>query len=122
MLFLCLKVERRKLMKNMRKVIAGIMSALLLITTGTMNGQIVSATDSAELTEISTEETTVYKGEAYNFGERQTNWYSTNESPDSSNVDAYSLVDGYEMAEASITSTATLELYFLLTFLLISLI
>ena len=52
-------------MKNMRKVIAGIMSALLLITTGTMNGQIVSATDSAESTEISTEETTVYKGEAY---------------------------------------------------------
>lgn len=109
-------------MKNMRKVIAGIMSALLLITTGTMNGQIVSATDSAESTEISTEETTVYKGEAYNFGERQTNWYSRNELPDSSNVDAYSLVDGYEMAEASITSIATLELYFLLTFLLISLI
>lgn len=52
-------------MKNMRRVIAGIMSALLLITTGTMNGQIVSATDSAESTEISTEETTVYKGEAY---------------------------------------------------------
>ncbi len=95
-------------MKNMRKVIAGIMSALLLITTGTMNGQIVSATDSAESTEISTEETTVYKGEAYNFGERQTNWYSRNELPDSSNVDAYSLVDGYEMTETSITSTATL--------------
>lgn len=92
----------------MRKVIAGIMSALLLISTGTMNGQIASATDSTESTEISIEETTVYKGEAYSFGEKQTNWYSTNEMPDSSNVDAYTLTDGYEMTETSITSTATL--------------
>lgn len=63
----------------------------------------------ATATEMDTDNAvTVYKGGTLAFNEIQSNWYSTSKSPSSSNMNAYSIVSGYEVSESSITSEPVL--------------
>lgn len=99
-------------MRKMKKIIAGVMSALMLLGNcpvdelaayATENDDsVATATDAAET--VSDNTVTIYKGGAFAFCGIQSNWYSTSDAPNSSNVNAYSLAYGYEMTESSVTA------------------
>ncbi|MCM1494492.1 MAG: VaFE repeat-containing surface-anchored protein [Bacteroides sp.] len=94
-------------MRKVKKMIAGVMSALMLLTNCPLDVLTVYAAEleSPSATETDAAETvTIYKGGSYVYGSRTTNWYSTDEMPDSTNVNAYAIVPDYEMTESSITA------------------
>lgn len=94
-------------MRKVKKIIAGVMSALMLLVNCPLDELTVNAAEperpSATETDA-TETVTIYKGDAYAYGGKTSNWFSTDEAPDSTNVNAYSVVSEYEMSENSITA------------------
>lgn len=94
-------------MRKVKKIIAGVMSALMLLANCPVDELTVNAAEperpSATETDVAAI-VTIYKGGAYAYGGETSNWYSTNEAPDHTNVNAYSIVSGYEMSENSITT------------------
>ena len=94
-------------MRKVKKIIAGVMSALMLLANCPVDELTVNAAEPERpsATETDAAETvTIYKGGAYAYGGETSNWYSANEAPDHTNVNAYSIVSGYEMSENSITA------------------
>lgn len=94
-------------MRKVKKIIAGVMSALMLLANCPIDELTVNAAEPERpsATETDAAETvTIYKGGAYAYGGETSNWYSANEAPDHTNVNAYSIVSGYEMSENSITA------------------
>lgn len=94
-------------MRKVKKIIAGVMSALMLFANCPVDELTVNAAEPERpsATETDTPETvTIYKGGAYTYGSETFNWYSTNEVPDPANVNAYGIISGYEMSENSITA------------------
>lgn len=94
-------------MRKVKKIMAGVMSALMLLANCPIDELTVNAAESERpsATETDAAETvTIYKGGAYAYGGETSNWYSANEAPDHTNVNAYSIVSGYEMSENSITT------------------
>lgn len=94
-------------MRKVKKIIAGVMSALMLLANCPIDELTVNAAEPERpsATETDAAETvTIYKGGAYAYGSETSNWYSANEAPDHTNVNAYSIVSGYEMSENSITA------------------
>lgn len=98
-------------MRKMKKLLAGVMSAVLLLTNCPIKEKLALAAEADTSVATATDaeadnSVTVYKGAGYSFGGHQSNWYSTNEKPNSGSVNAYSIVSGYEMTENSITAEA----------------
>ena len=101
-------------MKRFKRILAGVMSAFLLLTNfpadisaveaAEEDAPMATATDSAETDEK--DMVAIYKGGLYSFGEHHSNWYSTTGYADSTNVDAYSIASGYEMSGESLTANA----------------
>ena len=94
-------------MKKIKKIIAGVMSALMLLANCPMDELTVNAAEpeSPSATETDAAETiTIYKGSAYAYGDKTSNWYSTDEAPDCTNVNVYSIISSYEMSESNITA------------------
>lgn len=82
------------------------MSVLMLLANCTVGEPAKAAeSDNPPATQTDAGETvTIYKGGSYAYGEATSNWYSTDGTPDGINVNAYSIVSGYEMSENSITA------------------
>lgn len=94
-------------MRKVKKIIAGVMSALMLLVNCPLDAVTAYAAEpeKSSATETDAAETIIInKGGAYAYGSKTTNWYSTDEMPNSTNVNAYAIVPGYEMTESSITA------------------
>lgn len=94
-------------MRKVKKIIAGVMSALMLLANYPVDELTVNAAEPERPSATETDAAatvTIYKGGAYAYGSETSNWYSVNEAPDHTNVNAYSIVSGYEMSENSITA------------------
>ena len=92
-------------MRKVKRIIAGVMSALMLLANYPVDELTVYAAEPERPSETdAAESVTIYKGGAYAYGGETSNWYSTDQAPDSTNVNTYSIVSGYEMSESSITA------------------
>lgn len=92
-------------MRKIKKIMAGVMSVLMMLVNCTVGEPAAKAaeSDNPPATQTDAGETvTIYKGGSYAYGEAVSNWYSTDGTPDGTNVNAYSIVSGYEMTEDSI--------------------